>query len=291
MIHACRITAAGIRQEGDPQALFPWWSFTKTVIALSALRLAEAGALDLDAALPGRDFTLRQLLANRSGLADYPGLAAYRRAVEADGTPWPEDELLARVLALGPLFAPGAGWAYSNTGYMLARQAVEAAAGLSFAALVAETLARPLGLASLRLAETRADFGAILWPEARRYHPGWVYHGCLVGTAGDAAHLLEALVRGRLLPPARVAEMARMHRLGGALPGRPWTEHGYGLGMMTGQAGAAGRAFGHSGGGPFSTNAVYHYPEASPPATVAVFVHGTEEGLAEREAARLALAP
>jgi CubicO group peptidase (beta-lactamase class C family) len=31
---------------------FPWWSFTKTVLAIAALRLGEVGKLELDAPLP-----------------------------------------------------------------------------------------------------------------------------------------------------------------------------------------------------------------------------------------------
>src|SRR5690606_34312170 len=41
---------------------FPYWSFTKTVIAICALKLQEAGSLDLDAPLQGARYTLRQLL-------------------------------------------------------------------------------------------------------------------------------------------------------------------------------------------------------------------------------------
>src|SRR3546814_14718357 len=37
----------------------PWWSFTKTVIAIAALRLVERGALALDAPLAGEDYSLR----------------------------------------------------------------------------------------------------------------------------------------------------------------------------------------------------------------------------------------
>jgi hypothetical protein len=50
----------------------------------------------------------------------------------------------------------------------------------------------------------------------------------------------------------------------------------------------AGRAIGHSGAGPFCVNAVYHFPDASLPVTVATFTDGNEEGRAEFEAVRLA---
>src|SRR5258708_10761012 len=51
----------------------PWWSFTKTVIAAAALALVRDGKLGLDEAVPGRPFTLRQLLQHRAGLTTYGG--------------------------------------------------------------------------------------------------------------------------------------------------------------------------------------------------------------------------
>ena len=49
----------------------PWWSFTKTVLAAAALALVRDGRLALDEPLPGRPYTLRQLLQHRAGLTDY----------------------------------------------------------------------------------------------------------------------------------------------------------------------------------------------------------------------------
>jgi hypothetical protein len=58
---------------------------------------------------------------------------------------------------------------------------------------------------------------------------------------------------------------------------------------MWGETGEAGRAIGHSGAGPFSVNAVYHFPDILPPVTVASFTEGTNEAPAEFEVVRLAL--
>src|SRR5262249_22009069 len=46
----------------------PWWSFTKTAIATAALALVRDGRLALGTPLPGRAFTLGQLLQHRAGL-------------------------------------------------------------------------------------------------------------------------------------------------------------------------------------------------------------------------------
>ena len=75
----------------------PWWSVTKTCMAAAALILADRGKLKLDEPLPGRAFTLRQLLQHDAGLRDYAELPDYFAAVERGDPPWSEAELLARV--------------------------------------------------------------------------------------------------------------------------------------------------------------------------------------------------
>ncbi|WP_230426464.1 serine hydrolase domain-containing protein [Paragemmobacter aquarius] len=267
--------------DDDSALLFPYWSFTKTVIAIIALKLAENGKLGLDEPAREKLFTLRQLLNHTAGLPDYGTLRAYHQAVQNDEEPWPPADLFQAAMAQGMRFAPGCGWSYSNVGYMLARELVEEAAGQSFAELVRDMISVPLGLESLKLASDRKQFSRLHWKAAQRYHPGWVYHGCLIGTPGDAARLLQALFAGQLLQTTSLQQMLTAVPVGGAIEGRPWTECGYGLGIMIGRMGVAGRAIGHSGGGPFSVNAVYHFPDRSTPLTVASFTDGTDEGLAE----------
>ena len=82
--------------------------------------------------------------------------------------------------------------------------------------------------------------------------------------------------------------MLQTHHLGGPIPGRPWTDCGYGLGLMSGRFGEVGRAIGHSGAGPFCANAVYYFPDVANPAVIASFTDGNDEGVAELEAVRLA---
>lgn len=261
--------------------VFPYWSFTKTVIAICALRMAQEGRIDLDRRLKGYDFSLRQVLNHTSGLPDYFSVPDYRKAVAQTEEPWNVEHLRDVTMAQGRLFAPGKGWSYSNLGYMLARNLIEDVAQLPFANLVKQMICEPLGLDSVELAATRRDFERIHWKATKGYHPGWVYHGCLIGTAADAAQLLHALFSGKLLNASTLAEMLVRHPLGGALEGRPWTECGYALGLMSGRCGTVGRVMGHSGGGPFSVNAVYHFPDLKRPVTVASFTDGINEGVAE----------
>jgi CubicO group peptidase (beta-lactamase class C family) len=172
---------------------------------------------------------------------------------------------------------------------MFVREAIEAATGMAAGDALQSLIFAPLKLSSVEWATRASDFSDIHWPAGRGYHPGWVYHGCLTGTATDAARLLHALFGGDLLSRDTLATMLEPYPLGGAIAGRPWSECGYGLGFMAGRMGEAGRAFGHSGAGPFSVNAVYHFPDRPVAITVAVFTDGTDEGRAENEARRLAL--
>ncbi|MBK4216150.1 beta-lactamase family protein [Paracoccus caeni] len=290
-IFSCILPPPTNETEDKVDPLFPYWSFTKTVIAVSALRLAESDKISLDEPLADKIFTLRQLLNHTSGLPDYGTLRAYHLAVQDDEEPWPRTDLLQAAMAQGMRFAPGCGWSYSNIGYMLARDLVEEAADQTFSELIRDMISIPLGLESLELAVDRERFSRVHWEAALRYHPGWVYHGCLIGTPGDAARLLHSLFSGQLLNAASLQQMMTTVPLGGAIDGRPWTECGYGLGLMSGRMGAVGRAIGHSGGGPFCVNAVYHFPDQSTPVTVASFTDGQNEGQAEFAAVKGSGAP
>jgi CubicO group peptidase (beta-lactamase class C family) len=263
----------------DAETLVPWWSFTKTLIAAAVLALVRDGRLRLDASMPAKPYTLRQLLQHRAGVPNYGGLAAYHRDVEADREPWPVAELLRAVDADALRFSPGAGWEYSNVGYLLLRQTIEQACGCDLDAALQRLVFAPLAVAGPRVAFMRADLADVDMGEAASYHPGWVYHGLVVGRLSDAALVLDRLLTGNLLPPNLLHEMCTAYPLGGPLAGRPWRTTGYGLGLMIGTGPNDRRVLGHTGGGPGSVVAVYHCPEFR--RTVAAFSPGSDENAVE----------
>ncbi len=289
VFHSAWIAADGsVGVAGAASSLFPWWSFTKTVLAICVLRLVEEGRLELDARRPGKPYTLRQLLQHRAGVTNYGSLTSYHEAVGRNETPWSRAHLLDAVGGDRLDFQPGAGWAYSNIGYLFIRDAIEEASSLPLAAALTELIIEPLQLSSVRLAVTPTDVEEVFWAALRTYHPGWVFHGCLIGTPIEAAKLLHALFSHAILKPESLHTMLHRHELGGAIPGRPWTFCGYGLGLMSGRVGDAGNAIGHSGGGPHSVNAIYYFPDLASPITVACFTNGENDGLAEFEAVSIA---
>lgn len=252
-------------QSGDATALVPWWSFGKTVLATAALRLVAEGRLALDDGL-------ERLLQHRAGLSDYGALPDYHAAVAHGDQPWPAAELLARMAGRS---APG--WRYSNIGYFHLRTLIEATTGADI-----ETALR--GLVDVRLARTPEDLAACAWGNAACYHPGWVYHGLLLGTPLAAARFLHRLLTGDILPADLLARMTTPFPLGETVAHRPWRTTGYGLGLMIGQMAGAGLAIGHSGSGSGSVSAVYHFPAQR--RTFAAFAQGDDEGVTEWAVAR-----
>ena len=259
-----------------------WWSFTKTVLAAAAMSLAGDGKLALDAPLQGKPYTLLQLLRHSAGVPNYSDLEMYAQAVARGDAPWPADEMLARVDADALLFAPDAGWRYSNTGYFLVRRLIEDTTGLSLQHALEQLVLTPLGIDGVMLATTPDDLAASAWGNADGYHPDWVYHGLLLGAPAAAALLLDRLLTTDFLPPSLLAEMLRKTPLGVSLPGRPACNFGYGAGLMISDG-----AVGHTGAGPASVAAVYRYADAD--YTVAAFAASADQAVAEWAACNTAM--
>lgn len=265
----------------------PWWSFTKTLLAAAALVLVEAGRLSLDAALAGRKYSLRQLLQHRAGVPDYFPLKAYPEAIERGDLPWPVEVLLERVSVLRSA-EPGTGWLYSNVGYLFVRQLIEEAAGAEIGTAIARLVLAPLGIANAGFANIPADLAGTRWGNARHYHPGWVYHGLMIGPPAVAALALDRLMRGNLLSPATLRAMQNGFRLGGPIPGRPWSAPAYGLGLMIEATNTTPSFIGHSGQDSSSTAAVYHFPARAPVVTAAAFAPVAAEALVEHRVVDIA---
>jgi CubicO group peptidase (beta-lactamase class C family) len=263
----------------DGDADVPWWSFTKFLIAATALALVRDGVLRLDDLLPGRRYSLRQLLQHRAGLPDYGALQSYNEAVSRDDDAWPVDTMLRRVGADRLRFEPGQGWAYSNIGYLVARQHLEASCGVGIDDIMRRWLFAPLGITAPRVVRTRSDIrGLSALPS---YDPAWVYHGVVVGPLKDAALLLDRLMTSDLLPAHMIAEMCDGLAIEGAASDRPWVTTAYGLGVMSGTDRHGSHVIGHSGAGPGSVIAVYHHVHAHPATTRAVFSPGEDVGMVE----------
>ena len=242
------LTVSGVT---DP---VPWWSFTKTALATAALRCVEKGLLTLDEPLPAERFNLRQLLRHEAGLPDYGSLPKYQADVAAGKTPWPIERLLTLLDTSRLRYKPGTSWGYSNIGYLKVAELIERISGLTLQAALEHFVFQPCKLTTARVATAVGDLRSVQMGGVKNYHPGWVFHGLIVGTAADAARLLRALMTGGLLKPGTLAEM---------LEGRPLPESrdvhpdpAYGLGIMLWASNPIDHPLGHLGEGPGSRIAV-----------------------------------
>ncbi len=136
-----------------PRTAFPIASVSKTFTAALVLRLVEEGHLTLDTPaarfLPAmgldRRITIRMLLDHTSGLADVFLAAGIDRALRSHPSRrWTVERSLSYLGRRS--FAPGRGWAYSNTNYLLLGLIAEKVTGRSLAAEIRRRFLRPLGL-------------------------------------------------------------------------------------------------------------------------------------------------
>jgi len=272
-------------------------SVSKLFTAVVLLRLQERGLLDLDTPVaawlgetiyPNADrVTIRQLLQMSSGYEDYLAADSWVAAfTEAPGALVTPQELIghARDTETPVLFAPGDGWDYSNTGYVMAGLVAEQASGRSLQELVEQELIKPLGLSgtfspaanSLQFPAPRLCghfFHEGRWRDYTLANPtNFFAAGDLISTARDLAVFMRALEEGRLLAAASMEELRDFVDMNGA----PWDGEapGYGLGY-----GYNHGATGHNGAIPGYQAALWHYGEHVFAVLLNSFPLGTAEEL------------
>jgi D-alanyl-D-alanine carboxypeptidase len=267
-------------------------SVTKTFVATVVLELEAEGRLEIDEPverwLPGlvpngSAITIRELLNHTSGLFDYSEDDAHTQAVIADpGRRWSPHELLSVAFAHPPLFRPGTSWFYANTNYVVLGLLVEAVTGRPLGQELQARIVDPL-----QLGATSFDVDtAIHDPFAHGYigpHPGlpiaagtllditallspsFVWGaGNMASNAADVTRFFVALLRGRLLPPAQLAEM----KTGSAV------NSNYGLGLRKAYT-LCGTAYSHEGDFPGYRNVVWVTPDGRRAADVMVNIDAT----------------
>lgn len=272
------LSAQGVASLDDPRPVavsdrFEIGSNTKAFTVILALQLQEEGVLSLDdplskwlpdlaAQIPnGEQVTLRQMAGNTSGIWDYadPLLQPLIDNNDQEGLAkgYTPQELVEYAIANGtPDFAPGEGWHYSSTNFILLGMVVEAATGQSLADLYQARIFGPLDMASSSYPEGSPQPGAIVdgyytIPSGELANmTNWNATqggaaGAIVSTAEDMARFARGLFDGKLFrSDATLREMLAFRELtllegGGVIAG-------YGLGLIA--FGTQGfNAFGHGG--------------------------------------------
>jgi D-alanyl-D-alanine carboxypeptidase len=236
-------------------------SSTKMFVSAVVLQLVGEGKIGLDEpietylpglirgeGIDGHDITVRQVLQHTSGLPEY-FTVDYKDIRHQYVEP---RQLLDRALAQPATFAPGTSWRYSNTNYVVAGLIVQRVTGRPIAEQITTRVIKPLGLkhtywpgigeegirenhAHGYYTPTRDDFTVM--------DPSWGWAaGQMIATPGDINKFLAALVGGKVLKPAQLAEMRKTVAAPGFPPG--WQ---YGLGLMRITLSCDKIAWGHGG--------------------------------------------
>ncbi|MFD7641417.1 serine hydrolase domain-containing protein [Kitasatospora sp. NPDC059795] len=264
------VASLSTRQPAPVNGEFRAGSITKIFVATVVLQLVAEHRLGLDdpierhlpGLVPNGDaITVRQVMNHTAGLFDFledPRFAyesddALRRLLAVDRwkTLAPRD-LIAVGVSHEPYFAPGGGWHYSNTDYLVLGELVRQVTGNDWRTEVDHRVLQPLGLRHTFLPGTSTT---VPGPHSHGYLPlpdgpaditelnpsmGGAA-GELISTTDDLARFDAALLGGRLLPPAQLAEMTTTVAADEQPPTR------YGLGLMQLRL-SCGEVWGHPGG-------------------------------------------
>ncbi|QCO99838.1 beta-lactamase family protein [Arthrobacter sp. 24S4-2] len=205
-------------------------SVTNSFVAVSVLKLAAEGKLgledpvskhvpDFDSIMhPPGPVTIRQLLQHRSGMPDYIiPLLQQGSLKEVLATSRSDRELLALAATRRWEGKLAQGFEYSNSNYVALGMVVEHLRGRPIAEVLRSDIVEPLGLEATWLAAPGPPpvsvvhayitiFGERLDVTYPALHSGSAAGG-LVSTVGDLNTFYAALLQGRLIPAAMVAEM------------------------------------------------------------------------------------
>lgn len=202
--------------------LWRWASVTKQVVAVLVLQEVAAGRIDLDAPLSRYlpDFaspnaglvTVRQLLRHQSGLPNPDNVQASSIAASAYYMPYYRGsrDPVTGFCAGEPVGAPGGNWAYNNCDYHVAGALLKAVTGKAWDQLVRERISEPLKLEDLAAYPTKRWTRPGLIGKAKEPEYDLTAYGAAGGLYGSIDDLLafdQALMDGKLLPPAQMAEL------------------------------------------------------------------------------------
>jgi D-alanyl-D-alanine carboxypeptidase len=244
-------------------------SNTKTFTAVVVLQLVAEGKVELDApiekylpglvrgeGIDGNAITVRQLLQHTSGLPNYTEYLGVENFEDVQHEFFQPHDLLAAALAHPAKFAPGTKWDYSNTNYLLAGLLIEHVTGRPVQEQITKRVIEKAGLRDTYWPQpgdetiqgphphgyALANSTGTKVVDATEMDPSWGgAAGQLISTPSDLARLSRALLGGKLLPPAQLAEMRKTVDAP-LFPG--WQ---YGLGLFRVPLSCGGVYWGHGG--------------------------------------------
>ncbi|MEV5198445.1 serine hydrolase domain-containing protein [Streptomyces sp. NPDC053720] len=255
-------TGAKVPKDGQVRA----GSNTKAFTAVVTLQLVAEKKLALDApvdtylpgllrgeGIDGRHITIRQLLQHTSGLPEYLDKGAVLKDRQRYYEP---RELLDSALAQKAHFSPGAKWEYNNTNYLVAGLIIQKVTGRPLGEEINRRIVDRIGLrhtyfptpGDMTIREPHAkgyhrDAADSPWRDVTELDPSWGWAaGAVITTNSDLNRFYTALLDGKLLPPAQLAQMRTTVPAEARGPGVR-----YGLGLTSTPLSCGGVYWGHGG--------------------------------------------
>ncbi len=274
-------------EKATPDDRFRIASMSKTWLAVVVMQLAEKDVLSLDDAvtkwLPddltskivnADQATIRQLLTMTSGIPEYLNDDFYEQVGVDTTHSWTAEEALTYAYKLPASFAPGEGFEYCNSNYVLLQRIVESATKKPMHQLMREGIFTPLKLENtyVQVQEQGAAFvhgyedfdGDGQIDDVTDYNDGaGLGDGALISNTADLTHFYQSVfAHHEVLSEASVQEMIDAGK----------NDNEYGIALEVSE-GSHGLQLGHTGAVLGFTGAVYYLPDLD--ATV-VILYGSE---------------
>lgn len=219
--------------------------FTATALLMLADQVQLALSDPLSRYLPAYRYadqmTLRQVLLMRAGIPDYVNLLVADAAANRD-LAHPEDDpavnraaaqdlplasIITRLNTVSLTSVPGTVTQYSNSDYALLGGVISQVAGQNLASVLQEMIWQPLGMTATRLGTAAAEAESYLRIAGQPVTVGRGTHtlgdGGVVTTLTDMVQWAQAVMQGKLLPPALWQEA---HTLVADTYGYAWIKRG-----------------------------------------------------------------
>ncbi|NER13630.1 serine hydrolase [Leptobacterium flavescens] len=195
-------------------------SVTKPFVAFLVMQQVQKGKIGLEQPITdflpyldkekGKQITIHGLLSHTSGLAHYPGLIPYIKSrASFFNKAFSPEEYAMLIDKTGLVNIPGTSFNYSSLGYVLLGAILEEVTGKSFAELLEENIAQPLGLKNTGFADNEFLLNEITkdyslengkYSEAEDRHQSNTYTtGGMHSSAKDIFKWTEALKSHKLL--------------------------------------------------------------------------------------------
>jgi len=237
-----------------PETAYRIGSITKTITAITILRLAEQGFLDINADIndyldfeyinpdfPSTPTTLKMLLSHSAGIADRDLIFGIFRHTDESFLFYPD--YISEFFTSGGIYystsnwngrAPGESGDYCNIAFVLAGYIVEQVTNKSMQTVIDELISHPLNISSIVHNYTDLSNRTVAPPGSNSlsltspYNLSEVGTGALWASTSDLSILLSILMNGGVFNGVRILQEDSVNLLLSTVSG------GYGLGWNTG---------------------------------------------------------